>query len=677
MPTLSMEGLSKTYGGQTPVEALKDVHLTIEQGEYVAIEGPSGAGKSTLLNLLALLDAPSEGDYLIDGESTIGLDDAKRARRRSSTFAFIFQSFHLLEGRSVVDNVALGGLYRDLPATRRRELAEESLAFVGLSHKSAQKVEKLSGGERQRVAIARAIASHAPIVVADEPTGNLDSANGALVMDTLERLNAQGATVIIVTHDQALASRAPRRLHVYDGSVTDTTIDAPTRQLVLAGGQEMPSDDTVAIPTWDTIMSHTSDSEGDSESTHVLPESTGVGAAHYAPMEGKDSRVRFRDALADTWKGLWTKPSRTIALIMAVALGVGLALTTAGLSTTASYQVSDIFDAQRNQRVALSVNIEKDTPAASSVVSPEAFTRMANLAGVVDLAVFASHGSAPVTTRASTQGQGENTEIYGLVEGHIPSTFTVDSGGISLDTLGDDEILVGSQLAGQLELGPLLASPNLWVNGQPKRVAGILTQSGLQVSLLNGILITETSAATLGTPSFAGAEIRVQPGAGAQVAAQAPVAWNPTDPDSVQVEAPPDPASMRDTIESNLKTMLFTLTGVSLLAAILMLTNSMTTAVFQRTGEFGLRRAIGARRIHITSLTLTESLVIGTIGGLIGTYISIIGILAITIARQWQPVFDPQTIPIGIGGGILVGLLGGLIATARASKIQPSDALRA
>ena len=185
MVELRLSGVGKTYAGEVPLEALRDVTLTIRQGEFISIQGPSGAGKSTLLNQLALLDTPTSGDYLIDGVGVRTLGERRRAVVRSENFAFIFQSFHLLQGRSVVENVALGLLYRGLGHRRRLLAARRALDFVGLGRKSSQRVEKLSGGERQRAAIARAIASGAPVIVADEPTGNLDSRNSDQVMELL------------------------------------------------------------------------------------------------------------------------------------------------------------------------------------------------------------------------------------------------------------------------------------------------------------------------------------------------------------------------------------------------------------------------------------------------------------------------------------------------------------
>ncbi|WP_194949388.1 ATP-binding cassette domain-containing protein [Actinomyces trachealis] len=635
MPQLQLKGICRTYAGPSPVHALADVNLTVEQGDYLAIVGPSGSGKSTLLNQIALLDTPTNGEYQIDGKPTTGLNDAQRARLRSQHFAFIFQSFHLLEGRTVLDNVAMGTFYRGLPTRRRQQLAGQALSFVGLKDKEMQRAQVLSGGEQQRVAIARAIASSAPVVVADEPTGNLDRANGQLVMDTLERMHAQGATLIVVTHDPQIAARADRRLSVLDGHVKE-------------------------------------------EPTHQAPEEKAAPQNVPSP-EGRPARARFLDILADIWKGMWSKKSRVLPLVTAVALGVGLALTTAGLATTARYQVSDIFDAVRNRRVAMAFAPAADSSQAlETVISSQSLQRIRSLAGLEDAVVLVNHGSVLVST-SSVPHVATVTELNTMVcvDNHLPAgLMTVDTQGPPRTSLAADEVIVGAYAAKQLNLGPLLASPVIWVNGLPHRVVGVLTDSGLQVSALESVILSQDSAARPATVTQVVAELRVQPGAAQQVAGQAPIAWAPNEPEKIKVDAPPDPVGLRDSIESNLATMLLTLTVVAFLGAVLSLTNSMTAAVFQRTGEFGLRRAIGARRSHITVLVMLESLVIGLLGGVVGAYSSMLAILGVTLARQWQPVFNPALLPMGVAGGVLVGVLGGALATWRASKVEPSDALR-
>ena len=217
MVELRLSGVGKTYAGEVPLRALRDVTLTIRQGEFISIQGPSGAGKSTLLNQLALLDTPTSGDYLIDGVGVRTLGERRRAVVRSENFAFIFQSFHLLPGRSVVENVALGLLYRGLGHRRRLLAARRALDFVGLGRKSSQRVEKLSGGERQRVAIARALARGPRVILADEPTGNLDSATGEMVLRTFRAMQDRGKTIVLITHDPEIATWADRVVHIRDG----------------------------------------------------------------------------------------------------------------------------------------------------------------------------------------------------------------------------------------------------------------------------------------------------------------------------------------------------------------------------------------------------------------------------------------------------------------------------
>lgn len=402
--------------------------------------------------------------------------------------------------------------------------------------------------------------------------------------------------------------------------------------------------------------------------------------------------VRLPDLVRDAWKGMWTRAGRTLALVAAVALGVGLALTTAGLSASANAQVSGLFDAQRNQWVGMMATIpDPDSAVGGEAASPDSLGRLEGLAGVDAAAVLLTHEKTPVTTGlwsvnasaglgaggAGTGGAGQSVDLVGVVGGALPGALmTVDTGGAPFTGLGEGEVVLGAQLAQQLQLGPLLGSPAVLIGGEPYRVVGVLRDAGLQIGLLDSLLTTEDTARSLAVPKYGTALLRVQPGAAAQVAAQAPAAWIPATA-GVSVDAPPDPHTMRDQIEGNVATMLLTLTGVTLLAAVLSLTNAMTTAVFQRTGEFGLRRAIGARRVHVTGLVLTESLVVGVLGGVAGAYVSVLGVLGVTIARHWQPVFDPVLLPLGVVGGIVVGLLGGLVAVQRAARIQPADALRA
>jgi putative ABC transport system ATP-binding protein len=221
-PLIQLQGIKKVfYTDEVETHALSDIHLEIRNGEYVAIAGPSGCGKTTLLSILGLLDSPTDGTYTLDGQPVAKLSASDRARVRNRRIGFIFQAFNLIGDLTVYENVELPLTYRGMVSEERRKRVQSALERVGMSHRMKHFPAQLSGGQQQRVAVARAVAGDPAILLADEPTGNLDSTNGEAVMELLRELHRGGATICMVTHDPRYARHADRSVHLFDGKVVE------------------------------------------------------------------------------------------------------------------------------------------------------------------------------------------------------------------------------------------------------------------------------------------------------------------------------------------------------------------------------------------------------------------------------------------------------------------------
>jgi putative ABC transport system ATP-binding protein len=226
-PLINIEGMTKVfYTEDVETHALSGIHLRIDQGEYVAISGPSGCGKSTLLSILGLLDSPTDGTYVLNGQPVQGLDLSQRARIRNREVGFIFQSFNLIGDLTVYENVELPLTYRGMGSSERKERVLQALERVGMAHRAKHLPSQLSGGQQQRVAVARALVGQPKVLLADEPTGNLDSKNGEAVMELLRELHQNGSTIVMVTHDSRFARHADRTVHMFDGRIVNEEVEA-------------------------------------------------------------------------------------------------------------------------------------------------------------------------------------------------------------------------------------------------------------------------------------------------------------------------------------------------------------------------------------------------------------------------------------------------------------------
>ncbi|TKR26760.1 ABC transporter ATP-binding protein/permease [Cellulomonas hominis] len=644
MTRLSLVGVTKTYPGAQPVHALRGVDLVIGAGEFVVIEGPSGSGKSTLLNVLALLDTPSGGQYLIDGRDTAELDERERARVRGEAFGFVFQGFHLMDRRTVLDNVELGMFYAGLPADERRRRALVALDRVGLADTAHRRANELSGGQRQRVAIARALSVGSAVIVADEPTGNLDTETSGTVLALLHELNDAGATVILVTHSAEIAAGAPRRLLVRDGRI-------------VAGPPEIARD------------------AGEGEERAAAP-----AAADAPPRRPRPSPFAIvRDAAAS----VTSRWGRTATLAASVAVGVALALTTIGLSESAQAQVSDRFDAQLNRAVTLARAVPDPEAGAPVVVdgttggvSPEAVATLGSVPGVDAGALLTRHDPVWVALPGGRSPVAD-AFLMGATRDIVPAAeLDVRWAGDVPVALGEDEVLLGRVVSTEVGLGPLSARPQVLLEGRPFVVRGIVEGGARVTDVGQAVITTVDVAATLRTPNADEVYLLTAAGAAGQVASQAPLLLRPQAPETFTVSIPPDPATLRGQVEGDVRTVLLVLTGVAVLASVVSLTSAMTMSVLERSREFGMRRAIGARAHQISGLVMSEAALVGALGGVVGAATGVVALLVITIARRWTPVLDLGNVPLAVAGGIAVGVVGGVAASVRARRIQPSDALR-
>lgn len=631
MTTLELSHVYKRVTSPVERAILSDISLRIEPGDFACIRGKSGAGKSTLLNILGLLDSSFEGDYLLDGRSVSEMSVREFGEARAQIFGFIFQSFHLFPDRSVLENVLLGNLYVASSPTQRQQKALDALAFVGLEERAHQLASTLSGGEQQRIAIARTVAADHDIIIADEPTGNLDSQSAQRVLALLQELNKAGKTIILVTHDDEVASLARTTITLSDGHTVDPW--SPSTAIAPLTAQTV-SRSSAQVSGWQRIWRTMIDA-----------------------YVGKSARAR----------------RRLFTCCTCVAVAISTFLTC--YMITASFQVTDAFNTQANRRVILyspqGTNVD-----VSPYIDADALNRVRAVAGVENVTVLSTRGQVTVSSEPSSPQSVAPTQaliVGATLDAHCEDIITFHPAPVC--HLEPGEVLVGSRLAHTLDVGPASLHPTVWVEGRKFVVAGIIDDAEGISSLIDSLMVSETDASSF-PASYVSAIVRVRPGAASQVAHQAPFAWAPATHESIQVDAPPEPRTLRGNVEDVVRHALTTTSIVIDVLTVVLVCGLALLQVRKRRWEIGLRRAIGARSSDIAVLLIGEILPSSLIGGIVGVCVGLMALNVVTLAREWIPVFDMATIGAYVAGSALVGLIGALYPTIIACRIDPIDALR-
>jgi macrolide transport system ATP-binding/permease protein len=642
---LELSRISKQFGTEPAVHALVDVDLSLERGEWLAITGPSGAGKSTLLNIIGCLDSPTSGHYRLDGVETTTLSDKQRAGLRSQRIGFVFQSFHLLPYRTVLENVMLAEVYRRRSSRGRRDRALAAIERVGLSHRVDFLPTKLSGGERQRVAIARALVGSPSLLLCDELTGNLDTKSSANILDCLEGLNKEGLTIVVVTHDESVARRASRHMHIVDGAAVEPAT---------------PEVRPRPIP---------------------LPP-IGLGATS-APRSGITVRDLFNEALA----GIFARPGRMVLTVLGVVIGMSALVATVGLTRTAGNRIISQFD----QLAATELFITARPGATTGIVDARALpwdapTRLLRLNGVVAAGTVSDVDVGNALVSSSPVKDPLNQSAFRLaVRAGSPDMFRAARAVLETGRLPDaghsnraDRVAVlGPDAAQRLGIRGVERLPAISIGDQIYLVIGILSDAARRPELLGSVIIPEGTARRhfgLAGPGMVIVETRI--GAAYMIAEQARPALRPDDPRALRVQVPQEPKRVRDEVQTDLNVMFLLLGGLSLIVGALGIANITLVGVMERTGEIGLRRAIGATRGHIAAQFLFESASLGVVGGIIGASIGVLIVVGVSAYQVWSPVLDPAVPLLAPVVGGAIGLLSGLYPASRAARLEPAEAFR-
>ena len=667
--SVDIQGVSQHFmQGDTRIDVLKNIDLKVRYGEVVAILGPSGSGKSTLLNILGLLSTPASGSYLLDGTDTATFNAAQRAEARLDSIGFVFQAFHLIEHKNVYRNVELPLIYRGVPKAERAQRVEDTLALLGLSHRTDAPITTLSGGEKQRVAIARALIGEPALLLCDEPTGSLDEELTREVIDLLRECTGEQQSTIVITHDPLVAEHCDRVLRMHEGQLIE---------------QKTPSQE-------ETTVRASLHQPSFAEEQASKPQSSGRAPWALA-------------SLKEAWDATVHRVRRNIFTMLGVVLGIASLVLTVGLTATISGQLADSFDIFRAKHLTISSTRTEPMSRAEllSLAASENYRRVSQLNGVTGTALVDQLDESADIQRGPDNFGERGANVTAAVLAATPSIFSVqghelvwgrtfDEGHVERN---DKVVVLSESVMRQLAL-PYSPGVTVYIRDEPYTVIGVVRENP-SLTLSYGSVYLPLGAkpgadAEEAQPVAGGGAAAAQTGkrstqivvstvAGAanQIAEEASYALSPERPALYSVSVPPEPKTLREAVDQQQRTMLIAMSVITLVIGAMGIMNTFLVAVMERRREVGLRLAIGMRPSGILLQFSAEALLTGILGAVAGIVLAVNGISIVSLMNRWTPIISADTILLGLGAGALVGVLAGLYPAAKASRIDPAQTLAA